>query len=266
VTAHLVDTRWFLSRGGELAAPARIICFPHGGGDPRAYTDWQSHLGAEADILAVCIPGRARRADERAPDSIEQLADGAAAAVAMVADRPTYLFGHSLGAVVAFEVARRVRDTPAVRHLVASGCAAPSRLPTDYLRWAATLDGQAFAEAMVRFEGMASEIAVDPDLQELLLPDLRADCRLIAEYRYRRDARLDIGLSLVNGRADWHLSDDLLAPWRDEVTTAPVSHWRDGGHFYFADRPAAVLDVLRALLEAGRPGEREPSDDHIEVI
>jgi surfactin synthase thioesterase subunit len=266
VTAHLVDSRWFLSSGDGLAAPARIVCFPHGGGDPRAYADWQTDMGNEAGILAVCIPGRGRRGEEPAPASIAELAERAAAAVAAVADRPTYLFGHSLGAVIAFEVARHLRRTPAVRHLVASGCAAPALLPTDYLRWAATLDGQAFAQAMVRFEGMAAEVATDPDLQELLLPDLRADCRLIAQYRYQRDAPLDIGLTLVNGRADWHLSDELLAPWRDEVTTAPEFYWRDGGHFYFAERPAAVLDVLRALVDAGWPGEGAPSDEHIEVI
>jgi medium-chain acyl-[acyl-carrier-protein] hydrolase len=255
---HRVDTRWFLSGNSELRAPARVICFPHGGGDPQAYADWQPTMGSGADILAVCVPGRGRRADERPPASIAELADRAAAAVGAAADRPTYLFGHSLGAVVAFEVARRLRDASTLLHLVASGSAAPALLPTDYLRWADQLDGPAFAEAMVRFEGMSAEIAGDSDLQEVLLPDLRADCRLIAQYRYQRAAPLAIGLSLVNGRADWHVDDDLLRPWQDEVTTAPEAHWRDGGHFYFADHPAAVVDVLRALVA--------PSDEHVEVI
>jgi surfactin synthase thioesterase subunit len=245
-------------------------------------------MGATADILAVCVPGRGRRGDERAPASIAELAEGAAAAVAAAADRPTYLFGHSLGAVVAFEVARRLRGASTLRHLVASGCAAPALLPTDYLRWADQLDGRAFAEAMVRFEGMSPEIANDPDLQELLLPDLRADCRLIAEYHYQPAAPLSLRLSLVNGRDDWHISNDMLEPWRTEVTTAPDYHWRDGGHFYFADRPDTVLGVLRALVERseerlrgverseertergagqrGSAGEPAPSDEHVEVI
>ncbi|MGH3735192.1 MAG: thioesterase II family protein [Micromonosporaceae bacterium] len=258
---HHADPRWFLSDRRTPESPVRIFCFPHGGGNPRAYADWQPLLGGDAEILAVCVPGRAARAAEPAAASIAELADRAAEVVAAAADRPSYLFGHSLGGVVAFEVARRLRDVPQLRHLVASGCAAPSLLPTDYLRWAAGLDGPAFAEAMAKFEGMSPEIVADPELQELLLPDLREDCRLIAEYRYQPADPLDIGLTLVNGRDDWRVGDDMLDPWRTEVTTAPRRHWRDGGHFYFADRPAAAVDLLRELV-----GAPAPADDHVEVI
>jgi surfactin synthase thioesterase subunit len=262
VTSYQLTSRWFVS-GGVPRAPARFVCFPHGGGDPRAYLDWQPGLAGTADILAVRVPGRGPRGDEPAATSIAELADRAAAAVAAVADRPTCLFGHSLGGVVAFEVARRLRDVPAVRHLVASGCAAPSLLPTDYLRWAAQLDGRAFAEAMAKFEGMSPEIVEDPELQELLLPDLRTDCRLIAAYRYRPAAPLAIRLSLINGRDDWRVGDGLLEPWRSEVTTPPDEHWRDGGHFYFADRPAAVVDLLRTVVSTG---SGLPADEHVELI
>lgn len=265
MTAYHVDSHWFLSSDRELRSPARVFCFPHGGGNPRAYLDWQPSLGGAADILAVCMPGRGARGDEQPPASIAELADRAAEAIAAAADRPALLFGHSLGAVVAYEVARRLRELPALRHLVASGCAAPSLLPTDYLRWAAQLDGPAFAEAMAKFEGMSPEIVEDPELQELLLPDLRADCRLIAEYRRQPAAPLGIGLSLINGRDDWRVGDDMLEPWRGEVTTAPEYHWRDGGHFYFADRPAAVVDVLRTVVRAGSEAPA-PADEHVEVI
>jgi surfactin synthase thioesterase subunit len=265
VTSHQINSRWFVSSGSELQSPARIFCFPHGGGNPRAYVDWQMCMGGTADIVAVCVPGRGPRSDERAAASIAELADRASAAIASVVDRPTYLFGHSLGGVVAFEVARRLRGVAALRHLVASGCAAPSLLPTDYLRWAAQLDGRAFAEAMTKFEGMSPEIVEDRELQELLLPDLRADCRLIAAYRYQPAAPLEVRLSLINGRDDWRVGNGMLAPWRSEVTTAPDYHWRDGGHFYFADRPAAVVDVLRAVVRAGS-GEPAPADEHVELI
>ncbi|MQA27220.1 MAG: alpha/beta fold hydrolase [Micromonosporaceae bacterium] len=254
-----------MSHGRELQAPARVFCFPHGGGDPRAYADWQPSMGDDADILAVRVPGRGSRGDERPPASIAELAGAAAAEIAAAADRPTYLFGHSLGALVAFEAARRLRQAPMVRHLVASGCAAPSLLPTDYLRWAAELDDRAFAEAMAKFEGMSPEIVEDRELQELLLPDLRADCRLIAEYRHQPAAPLAIGLTLINGRDDWRVGNAMLEPWRREVTTVPDDHWRDGGHFYFADRPDAVVNLLRAMVRAGA-SDPAPADEHVEVI
>src|SRR5215471_16620135 len=114
-------TDWFITRGG-LAAPGtpRIFCFPHAGGSPRAFLDWQAGFADDAEIVAVCRPGREHRAAESAP-TIDELIDGAAAAIAEVTardGRPCYLFGHSLGALVAFEVCRRLPGGSAPGHFV----------------------------------------------------------------------------------------------------------------------------------------------------
>jgi surfactin synthase thioesterase subunit len=255
---------WFLAGAGAPAdPPARVFCFPHGGGDPHGYLGWQAGLGPAAELLVVCAPGRGPRFAEPPSTSIDELAIGAADAIAAHADRPIVLFGHSFGGLVAFEVARLLRDTPAVRHLVVSGCAAPSLLPTDYLVWASRLEGQEFAEATGRYEGLSPEIVADEELQELLLPGLRADLSLIAGYRYRRAAPLDVGAALINGRDDWHIAGGMLEPWRHEFTTPPTTHWRDGGHFYFADRPDAAVDVLRAAVLNDSTTD---TDQHVEVI
>jgi surfactin synthase thioesterase subunit len=243
----MAEERWFRSAG---SGRAQVICFPHAGGDPRTFLDWQPALGADAELLVVCLPGRAYRADEPAPASVGDLADGAADALRRRLDRPTYVFGHSLGGLVAFEVARRLRGEPLLRGLVTSGCPAPSRQPTPHVRWAAGLQGRAFAEAAGRYEGLDPRIVADEQLQELLLADLRYDVGLLAGYRYRPADPLDIGVDLVNGRDDPHVGDGALAPWRSECLTAPRFHWRDGGHFYFERDPWAVVGVLRELLAA----------------
>jgi surfactin synthase thioesterase subunit len=243
---------WFLSAGN---GSSRVVCFPHAGGNPRAFLDWQPHLDAE--LLAVCVPGRAHRSDERPPASVTDLADAAAEAVRACLDRPTYLYGHSLGGLVAFEVARRLAGEPALRGLVASGCAAPSVQPSAHVRWAARLKGRAFAEAAGRYEGLDPEIVADEDLQELLLADLRGDVQLLAEYRYRPAALLDVAVTLVNGRDDPHVGNGSLEPWRRECVAPPRFHWREGGHFFFERCPEAVTDVLRSTVDGDR---------HVEVI
>jgi surfactin synthase thioesterase subunit len=254
---------WFVTRGAERAAeapsPARIFCFPHAGGSSRAFLTWQPDLAADAQLLAVCRPGREHRTEEPAPSFVEY-ADGAAAAVRDAAEadgRPIYLFGHSLGALAAFEVARRLADLPQLRHLVASGCSAPSLLPSRRVREAAALHGREFAEAVAFFGGLPPEAVADEDVRELLLHGLIADFRMAVGYRYRPAEPLAVPVSLINGRQDPHVGPEQLEPWHAESHEEPSSHWAEGGHFYFDPDPAAATGLLREVVRADR---------HVELI
>ncbi len=250
---------WFLSRRGEPVPPARVYCFAHAGGSPRLFLDWQAHLAGDAEIVAVCPPGRGHRAAEPQP-SLDELIDGAAAAIATAAERdprPVYLFGHSLGGLVAFEVARRLRGVPALHHLVASGISAPALLPSARVRELARLEGRAFAEALRFFGALPPEVFSDEGVLDLLLPGLIVDFRMAAEYRYRPAPPLAIGVSLMVGRDDPHVGPAQLEGWQDECLAPPARHWAEGGHIYFARRPPAVTDVLRAVVAA---------DQHVEMI
>lgn len=259
------EAHWFLPGPARSPRERLIFCFPQAGGDPRAFLDWQPGIGTAAEIIPVGMPGRGHRRGEAAPASIAELADGAAEAITAVADRPLYLFGHSLGALIAFEVARRLGDLPALRHLVVSGCAAPSLLPTPHLAAAAKLGGQAFAEAIGFFGGLPPEIIADRELTELLLPAVQADARLFARYRYRPAAPLAVGVSLINGINDPHVDDAALQPWHRECLYPPARYWAAGGHFYFARRPQAVVDVLGSLLRADG-AVAAPAQHHVELI
>jgi len=267
---------WFVSRGGVAAPAARIFCFPHAGGSPRAFLGWQDGLGGEAEILAVCRPGREHRAAEPAP-SIGALIAGAAAAIAAVTqvdNRPYYLFGHSLGALVAFEVCRLLAGTvtpehgaagqvrpaergAAPRHLVASGCSAPSLLPSARVRRIAQLTGREFAVEIGFFGGLPAEVIADEYMLELLLPGVIADFNMAVGYRYQPGPRLPVPATLVVGRDDPHVKTAQLEPWGGEFVQPPDCRWVDGGHFYFEPRPAAVLDILRSVVQA---------DQHVELI
>ncbi|HEY3732894.1 MAG TPA: alpha/beta fold hydrolase [Streptosporangiaceae bacterium] len=250
---------WFISGGSTPPRSARIFCFPHAGGSPRAFLGWQAGLGGDAEILAVCRPGREHRAAEPAP-TIEELIDGATAAVTAVTEadgRPFYLFGHSLGALVAFEVCRRLPGSVAPRHFVASGCSAPSLLPSPRVKAIAELAGREFAEAIGFFDGLPAEVIADDEMRELLLPGLIADFRMAVGYRYQPGQQLAVPATLVVGRDDPHVKAEQVEPWTREFTWPPGRHWVDGGHFYFEPRPGAVIDILRSLVR---------DDQHVELI
>lgn len=258
--------RWFATADGATGLPVLIFCFPYAGADAGRYLAWQDALGTAGRLVAVRLPGRGERAGEPAPGDLAGLVDGAAAAVAEYlgcrGDPPVVLFGHSFGALLAFEVARQLAGRADVRYLVASGCAAPSGLPSEYLRWAARLDRPAFAAAAAAFGSIPPEILVDEDLQDLLLPEMAADIGLMARYEYRSAAPLPADIHLVNGRGDHYVEPAALAGWRRESRTAPVYHWADGGHFYFQRYPQAVTDVLRAVTR----DITAPVDVHVEMI
>lgn len=263
--APMLPSPWFVSRTTGSARGVRVFCFPHAGGNARAFLSWQHHLEGDAELVGVTMPGRGLRADEPAPADVAELADRAAQAIAEVADQPCYLFGHSFGAVLAFEVARRLRHLPTVRHLIASGCSAPVLLPTERVLRTARLEGRAFTEAVGFFGGLPPEVLADQDLQDLLLPGLRADFGLVSGYQYRSAARIPIGISLINGRADRHVGSTDLRLWERECEEPPSYHWADGGHFYFDGDPAPVVDLLRALIRSDIGAAGLPVD-HVELI
>lgn len=249
---------WFVTRGGLAAESPRIFCFPHAGGSPRAFLDWQAGLAEDAEIVAVCRPGREHRAAEPAP-AIGELIDGATAAIAAASrdGRPYYLFGHSLGALVAFEVCRRLTGPAAPRHFVASGCSGPSLLPSQRVKDIAKLTGAEFAEAIGFFGGLAPEVIADSEVRDLLLPGLIADFLMAVGYRYRPGPRLAVPAALVVGRDDPHVGQAQIASWDQEFTWPPDRHLLAGGHFYFEPDPSAVIGILRSLVLA---------DQHVELI
>lgn len=250
---------WFAADPAGADAPGRVFCFPYAGGTPSVFLDWQPLLAGDAQIVAFCPPGRGRRVAERRP-RMDELFDEVAEAVA--ADtrrdgRPIYLFGHSLGGTIAFEVARRLRDLPALRHLVVSGISAPSLLPSRRVRELAALEGRAFADALSFFGGLPPAALADEDVLALLLPGLIADFRMAADYAYRPGPPLTIAVTLITGRQDPHVGPDQLRAWRDVCAEPPACRWAEGGHFYFHDDPAPVIDVLRSVVQA---------DQHVELI
>lgn len=250
---------WFISGGSGQAWAPRIFCFPYAGGSPRAFLDWQAALGEEAEIVAVCRPGREHRAAEPAPSIGEYIA-GAAAAITAVTEadgRPFSLFGHSFGALIAFEACRALPAHTAPRHFVASGCSAPSLLPSQRVTEIAKLTGKEFAEAVGFFGGLPADVIADEELRDLLLPGVIADFTMAVGYHYQPGPRLSAPATLVVGRDDPHVKQAQVEPWEQEFTWPPDQHWVDGGHFYFESQPALATGILRSLLHA---------DQHTELI
>ncbi|HEV7876822.1 thioesterase II family protein [Bradyrhizobium sp.] len=247
-------TRWFLSRPLP-AAKAHLFCFPYAGSGASAFAGWQAQLGADIKVQALEMPGHGQRFGGRPETDIRRLVGEIVDAITPLLDRPVFFFGHSLGAVLAFEVLRELRSFP-IRHLFASGCRAPCHLPSPQMRDIVARSERPFIELVHGYGGLPEEIVQDRDLQAVFLPILKADFTMIADYVYDRRDPLQVPITLLTGDRDTHVPEHVLAAWQNE-TVHKVSRQRfKGGHFFIAD---AQVDVVRFVGAAIR---RQLARDH----
>ncbi|MGG8409551.1 thioesterase II family protein [Streptomyces sp. 12297] len=227
--------------------PVRLVCFPHAGGSAGWFRPLARALPPGIDVLAVQYPGRQDRRREPLITSVPRLADAAFTALRRELDAPFAFFGHSLGAVVAFEVARRFEQlTPAgPTRLFASARRAPSvvRDETVHLR-----DDEGLVAEMVRLGGTERAVLDDPELRQLVLPVVRADYRAVETYRATPGARLTCPVSVLVGDADPVTPVADAVPWKAHSTRGTDLHVFPGGHFYLERHTADVASTVAAAL------------------
>jgi medium-chain acyl-[acyl-carrier-protein] hydrolase len=208
-----------------------LVIFPHAGAGPSAYRRFAQLVGDPFRPLIVQLPGRERRIHEPPCDDLPALLPALRQALAPLLANRFVFYGHSMGALLAFELARHLRRAYGVEpdHLVVSGRAAPSqpggparhRLPDDQLSaWVCGL------------LGTPPEVAADPDMRALLLPALRADLAVCETYRYRPEPPLDCPISSFAGDRDREAPSPDMAGWARETRSQYRHEALPGDHFF----------------------------------
>lgn len=239
---------WVVVPAPNPAARLRLFCFPYAGGGAAAYFGWGEVLPRTVELCAVQPPGREGRIAERPFDRVPPLVDALARELAPWLDRPFAFFGHSLGAVVAFELARRLRrdGRHAPLHLFASGRPAP-HLPDDEPPLHALPDDELLVE-LRRLRGTPDEVLQNTELMELLLPLLRADFAASETYVCAPEPPLVVPISAYGGREDVDVPEERLAAWREQTTAAFRHVMFPGDHFFQVENRDLVLEELSREL------------------
>ncbi|MFJ2606836.1 thioesterase II family protein [Streptomyces sp. NPDC091279] len=226
---------------------ARLLCLPHAGGSAGFFLPVARALSSVADVLAVQYPGRQDRRTEPCASSVTELADRLLPVLLDGwTDRPLALFGHSMGASVAFELAgllERAGTPPAV--LIASGRRAPSRLSPEYVH---TLGDEALVAELKQLSGTDARILGDDEMLRMVLPALRADYRAAETYQPERFHRVSCPVVTLTGDADPKVPLDDAEAWREHTNGTFEMHVFPGGHFYLADRAPDVITRIRTIL------------------
>jgi len=230
----------------------RLVCFPFAGDalPASAFRRWQRHLQHETALWVVRYPGRAERLNDPHPEAVHDLVSELADAFMHESAMPTLFLGHSMGALVAFELARRLRDTlHAPMQMIVSAFFAPQSLIQERNEY-----GQDDAELLRRLDtlgGTPTEVLRNKELQALLLPTIRADFNACDRYIYQDAAPLDCRLIAMGGYHDPLVKEQDIADWQAQAQGEFHMKMFPGGHFYLFSEQAEslVLWTLRQELK-----------------
>ncbi|MET9558242.1 alpha/beta fold hydrolase [Streptomyces sp. NPDC006645] len=230
-------------------ASTRLFCFPHAGGAASFFHPLAAQLRPDTEVLAVQYPGRQDRRHEPLLTDIRTLADQVTAAVLPFTDTPYAFFGHSMGAIVAFEVATRLQAAGAPRPvaLFASARRAPSRNRDERVH---LLDDAGLVAEITALGGTAATLLTDPDVLAMVLPVCRADYQAIERYRWApHTPPLTIPITVLIGDRDPRVTSAEAEAW-GEHTTGPLDVYtvRGGDHFYLTDRLKETASHITAQL------------------
>jgi pyochelin biosynthesis protein PchC len=253
MTDGAVDSAAWIRRFHPVAAPEiRLACFPHIGGSASFYWPISAVMTAGVEVLAVQYPGRQDRSGEEPLTDIHRLADGAFGALRPVLSDPVALFGHSMGALIAFEVALRMEQvlgiTPAA--FIASSIWAPSRQRDGEID---TSDPTNMSEVLAdlrRLKGTDPGLLDDPELMRGMLGTLRSDYIATDSYRCGRGVKVACPITVFVGDRDPHVSVEAAQAWSEHTTGGFALNVFGGDHFYLTSLRTAFVRELSEVLRA----------------
>jgi surfactin synthase thioesterase subunit len=221
----------------------QLICFPHAGGSASFFFPVAKALSPSVDVCAVQYPGRQDRRSEPNIDDLQDLADAIFPVVRPLADRPLAFFGHSMGAILAYEVALRLEKdgAPPLVRLYASGRRAPSR----YREEAVHKKGEAAIIAELRaLSGTNADLLGDPDALEMILPAVKADYKAVETYEHTPGQSLTCPVMALIGDSDPRVTADEAKAWSEHSTGSFDMRTFPGGHFYLVDEAPQILKLI----------------------
>lgn len=240
-------TPWIVRRPGPQRR-LRLYCFAYAGGSAAAFESWQAAFDPAIEVCAIQLPGRGARFNEVPLTDMASVVTAVAEAILAQDRQPFALFGHSLGALLAFELTRylKQRYLPMPVHLFVSACAAPQYRSVP--RNLHLLPDDDFIAELRDYDGTPPQVLAHEELMRLVLPTVRADFLLAETYRYRASLRLNTPMTVFAGRQDARVSDEQVSGWQKEVSPGIEVQWCEGGHFFIHQGRDAVTARINAVL------------------
>jgi medium-chain acyl-[acyl-carrier-protein] hydrolase len=252
------DSRWLVPLSGSAEADVRLVCIPHAGGGAVTFHPWSQPLRPHVDVFAAQLPGRESRLREPPVRTLGGIVEPLSAAVSTLADRPLVVFGHSLGAVIAFEVVQRLsQDSPTrVAALIVSGRPAP-HLPSRAPRLAHLPTREIVFRVAELYGNIPTPLLEEHEFVTMLGKVLQPDLEILERYRRSECAPLSCPIAAYGGADDSLVSRSELEAWREHTREAFRCVQLPGDHFYFktlAGQRSLLADIRDCCESLSRRG------------
>jgi medium-chain acyl-[acyl-carrier-protein] hydrolase len=246
--AKTVQTPPWFQVQPDSRARFRLFCFPYAGSGSAVFRPWTRQLPSSIEVVPALLPGRELRMREPAFSRVEPLIDVASREIVPYLDRPFAFFGHSMGAIVSYELALRLRAERGIEpeHLFVSGRRAP-QLPEPGPRMH-ELPEPEFRAELERLNGTPKELLEHAELMQLLIPLLRADFSVCHTYTYVPSSPLKCPITAFGGVRDVTTTRADIEPWCEHTSGAFRLQMLDGDHFFINQQQATILSIIMQAL------------------
>ena len=230
-------------------AKVRLFCFHYGGGSSVSFYPWMNKVLHSAELVAVDLPGRGRSMNKPLLHSIDKVTTLLLEQIEYYTDKPLIFFGHSVGALICFELAKamKAQHLRLPVHLILSGCVAPQNL---YKRQRiCNLSTEEFVQALKRYNGISHDVLNEPSLMELFLPIIKADISIIENYQYRENDPLDCNITTIAGINDRTVLLEDVKSWETQTSVACDHYMLEGDHFFIKTNLNKLLLIINQIIE-----------------
>ncbi|WP_150254515.1 thioesterase II family protein [Nocardiopsis deserti] len=245
------DTTWLRRYHSAPEAAARLVCFPYAGGAASFYHPVSAALAPDVDVLALQLPGRQDRRGDPCVDDLATMADLVADVLRGHTDLPLGFFGHSMGAVLAFEVARRLVEAGGgPDFLMVSGRRAPSRRRPGRVH---LMDDEGLVDELRRNGATDPRVLDDEELRHMVLRSVRNDYRAIETYVCDEGAVVPCPVHVLTGQSDPQTTLDEARAWEEHTESTCTVQEFSGGHFFLTGHVETINGLIRdAFTKSGR--------------
>lgn len=234
--------------------PIQLFCFPYAGSSAVIYGGWKHHLAPALSLRMVELPGRGKRYREPLIDAVPELVEDLYLQIQNeLTESPYAFFGHSLGAILVFELAHKIakQDKPLPEHIFFSGQNAPHQ--RDNYKIDHELEDSKFIGEIVKLGGTSKEVFQNAELSRLFLPVIRNDIKAANRYRYLEKAKLDVNATVLYGEDD--PLGTMYQEWSNHIGKKCALRSFEGGHFFIQENKERIIEYINETLLTDREEE-----------
>ncbi|QNU67643.1 thioesterase [Ruminiclostridium herbifermentans] len=229
----------------------KLFCLPHAGGSAAIYYKWKKYIDSNIEVTPLELAGRGRRISESFYESILSAVDGMYNTIKPIIRDCDYAFyGHSMGTIIAFELCRKIMDTNERQplHLFVSGRYPPSIKRAE--RYLSRLPDNMFLEEICKLGGTSDELIKNKELCDIFVPILKADYRIIEEYKYIDcDKKFNYGITVFNGKADPEVFYNEVKEWEKHTLLQCPIYEFEGDHFFINDKIPEIAEIINSTID-----------------